>query len=76
MTIQPVRVNQRDFFFAIKPFVFRVWYFCLLSRIIAFLFLLKRQRSSYINIHSKKTWLYVLIMSRTHFRVNPHSIVA
>ena len=21
-------------------------------------------------------WLYVLIMSRTHFRVNPHSIVA
>ena len=21
-------------------------------------------------------WLYVLVMSRTHFRVNPHSIVA
>ena len=25
---------------------------------------------------NKKVWLYVLVMSRTRFRVNPHSIVA
>ena len=31
---QPVRLSRYNFFFAIKPFVFRGWNFCLLSTVI------------------------------------------
>ena len=51
---QPVRLNRWDFFFVIQTFIFRGSYFCLLSTIVVFLFLLKRQGSSNIIINGKR----------------------
>ena len=33
-------------------------------------------RKKSLSIFTENLWLYVLVMSRTHFRVNPHSIFA
>ena len=48
----------------------------LISVLIAMNYFSRYQKSTFNLENNKCTWLYVLIMSRTHLRVNPHSIFA